>query len=100
MKNHLRIGKSIIGNFFDYTKENHLDDETEFFPAIKVVISGVVEAYQNNKDKKEKIKNELEEYTKEQYINMWIGGVKKSEDSPDIELEKKEAKSVFEKRYN
>jgi len=99
MEKHLDIGKSIIRKFYKYTEENHLDDETQFFPSIKVIITGVIEAY-NNKDKKEKIKNELEQYTKEQYIKIWIRQSKRNRESVDVEEVKKEAKSAFEKRYN
>jgi len=35
------IGKSIIKKFFNYYESVGLDDEAEFFPILKTIISGV-----------------------------------------------------------
>ncbi len=45
MEVHTKIGKSIIQMYADNAKQNPIDDETEFFPTLKVIIKGITESY-------------------------------------------------------
>ncbi|NOX87752.1 MAG: hypothetical protein GXO77_01915 [Calditrichaeota bacterium] len=98
MEQFLKIGKSIIRKFFDYYEEYHLDNETEFFPVLKLIISGITDACQDNKQKNI-IKKQLKIYARELYCQLWIQHAKEDEVSPDIEYEKKEAIKEFNRIY-
>ena len=38
---YLKIGRSILRNYFDYSIKNHTDD-IEYIPTVRVIIEGIV----------------------------------------------------------
>jgi len=101
MKNNkiaVEIGKSIIRRFFDYYEDVGLDDETEFFPILKIIIWGVVDSSKNDSRSLD-IEKELKEYSKQLYISLWILHAEEDEEEIDIEYERKAAIRQFENIY-
>ena len=92
------IGKSIIKRFFDYYEDVGLDDETEFFPILKIIISGVVEALKDD-SRSQNIEKELKEYSKQLYVSLWILHAEEDKEEIDIEYERKAAIRQFEDIY-
>ncbi len=98
MEEQVKIGKSIIKKFVDYYKAVGLDDETEFFPILKVIISGIVDSLENKSEKME-IEKQLKEFAKQLYIDLWLTYAKEDKPDIDIEFEGKEAIKTFERLY-
>jgi len=98
MEEQIKIGKSIIKKFVDYYEAVELDDETEFLPILKVIISGIVDSLKNRSEKM-KIEKQLKEFAKQLYIDLWLAQAKEDEPDIDIEFERKEAIKTFEKLY-
>ncbi len=98
MGKQIKIGKSIIKKFVDYYKAVELDDETEFFPILKVIISGIVDSLENKSEKME-IEKQLKEFAKQLYIDLWLTYAKEDKPDIDIEFEGKEAIKTFERLY-
>ena len=94
----ITIGKSIIKKFFDYCGDESLDDETEFFPVLKIIIAGIVESLKKGSQKKV-LKKELKEYSKQLYVSFWLFNTEEDEGDIDTECEKAEAICNFEKLY-
>lgn len=92
------IGKSIIRRFFDYYENLGLDDETEFFPILKIIIWGVVDSFKNDSQRLS-IEKELKEYSKELYISSWLLHAEEDEEEIDVEYERKAAIRQFENIY-
>jgi len=92
------IGKSIIKKFFDYYEDVSLDDETEFFPILKIIILGIADSFKNSSENVE-IEKDLKEFSKELYISLWFLHVEEDEVEIDIEYEREEAISKFEEIY-
>ncbi len=98
MKESLRIGKLVIKNFFDYYEEVGLDDENEFFPILKVIISAITDS-QENKIKKEELEKQLIDYAKGIYISLWLMHAEENDEEFDLDLEQEEAAKNFENIY-
>ena len=90
------IGKSVIKHYFTYYEEVGLDDETEFLPALKIIIAGIIAVCKKDKDD---IKNELENYARSLYCDLWLLHAKEDEDDIDVTSEKKEALNTFNEIY-
>jgi len=96
---HLEIGKSIIKRLYEYNKINTLDDETEFFPMLKLMIRGITDTIYDSKEKKN-IEEKLKEFSKQLYVSMWLSHAEEDEeDEIDIAYEKKEAIEAFDSIY-
>jgi len=100
MKNNktIIIGKSIIKKFFNYYESVGLDDEAAFFPILKTIISGVVDALKDD-SRSLNIEKELKEYSKQLYISLWILHAEEDEEEIDVEYERKAAIRQFEDIY-
>jgi mevalonate pyrophosphate decarboxylase len=96
MKEIQTIGISVVNHFFDYYKRVFMDDETEFFPVLKTIINGVVNACKENK---KEIQNELEQHAKKLYCDLWLSHAKEDEENVDIISEKEDAIETFNKIY-
>jgi len=92
------IGKSIIKRFFNYYENESLDDENEFFPVLKIIISGIVDAFKND-SRSLIIEKELKEYSKQIYISLWLRHAEEDEEDIDVEYERKAAIRAFEDIY-
>jgi hypothetical protein len=51
MDTHIKIGKSILDQYADYAETEVIDDRSEYFPTVKVIIEGIVEAVESTIDK-------------------------------------------------
>ncbi len=98
METFLKIGKSIVRKIFDYYEANALDDEIEFFPFLKIIIGGIIEACEDDKERGI-IEKQLKAYARELYCKVWIKQAKEYEESPDIEFETEEAIRAFNRIY-
>ncbi len=94
----IEIGKSIINRFFDYYEGVGLDDETEFFPILKIIILGISDNRRGDSQQIE-IEKELKNYSRKLYISLWLLHAKEDEEEIDEEYEQREALSNFEKIY-
>ena len=99
MEEYIKIGKSVIQKYYDYSVKNMIDDATEYFPTLKTIINGIVESIPSANEKS-KIKKYLRSFSKELYLDMWVKQAQEDEDFPDIEEERKIADKEFEKFFN
>ena len=97
-KQAVEIGKAIIKRFFDYYEDVGLDDETEFFPILKIIIWGAVDNFKNDSQRLN-IEKELKEYSKQLYISLWLLHAEEDEEEIDVEYERKGAIRQFENIY-
>ncbi len=99
METYIKIGKSIISKLADYTNKVTLDDESEYFPILKIIINGVVETHKDSEEK-ETIRTELINYAKELYVSSWLRCAKEDEENPNIEKETNDAIKQFNNIYD
>ena len=91
---------NIINNIFQYNKEIEMDDETEFFPLLKVLINSMIEKI-DNKIERERLNNRLLEISKGKYTEIWLEQAETdlgngfNEEEEIIEA-KKQFKKIFE----
>lgn len=95
MNTYIEIGQSVISKYSDYAKKKIIDDEEEYFPTLKIIISGIAEA----SNQKMITEEELIKYSKEQYVLTWIEYAKQDEKNPDINKETNDATIKFNKIY-
>jgi hypothetical protein len=94
----VEIGKSIIAKYYDYYEDEGLDDEAEFFPVLKIVIRGTASCIKND-SQRQFIENELKEYSKQLYVDLWLLHAEEDEEEMDGEYERKAAMKEFESIY-
>ncbi len=94
----ISIGKSIIKRFFEYYEAEGLDDETEFFPILKIIILSIADGFKNS-SQNEEIEKELKNYSRKLYSYLWLLHAREDEEEIDEEYEQREAISNFEKIY-
>jgi len=94
----ITTGKSIIEKLFNYYEDEGLDDETEFFPILKIIISGTADSFKLGSQKKE-IEQELIQYSQQLYASFWILQAEEDEKQIDAEYEKMEAIINFNNLY-
>lgn len=99
MKTHLKIGKSILKKYSEFADKNTLDDECEYFPALKIIINGTVESYNRSTQDKESIEKELIDFVKQLYVSTWLKYAKEDEKEPNIEEETNDAIERFNELY-
>ena len=91
---------NIINNIFQYNIEIEMDDETEFFPILKVLINSMIEKI-DNKIERERLNNRLLENSKDKYTEIWLEQAETdlgngfNEEEEIIEA-KKQFKKIFE----
>ena len=94
MNKTLNIGLSVIEAFSAYADKVTLDDESEYFPILKVLITSIADT---DKENRGKIKAELIAFTKKKYIAAWIKNAKEDcGNCIDIKQEEKEAIKLFD----
>ncbi len=102
MKEHLKIGESILQEYFDYICKYSTDD-AEYIPVVKVIIQGICKSMTlSNSDKKEirKVNNQLKDFNRKLYTDLWIKNTKENEgDDIDVDKETKSAKYYFDYVY-
>lgn len=99
METYIKIGKSVLRKFSDYAQKITLDDETEYFPVLKIIIGGIANSYDGSKNDKDHINKSLIDFAKQLYIDSWLKYAIEDEDEPDIEMEKKDAIERFNDLY-
>ena len=100
METYIKIGTTILEKYIAHAHKNSLDDESEYFPVLKIIIRGVVESYNGSDNDRKIIGHTLVEFVKQDYINIWIKNAKKDEDNHDIKEETKDAQKQFKIFYN
>lgn len=94
MNQTLRIGLSVIEGFSAYADKVSLDDESEYFPILKVLIAAIANT---DKENGKKVRAELMAFAKKRYIKTWIKNTKEDDgDCIDIKREEKEASKFFD----
>ena len=88
-----------LKKYSDFAHKNTLDDETEYFPILKIIIEGVANSYDGSKSDKDYIEKNLVDFAKQLYIDMWLEYAKEDQDEPDIETETKDAIERFNDLY-
>ena len=95
--NYENIGIAILKNFFDYYREQTLDDE-DYIPVVKVIINGMQESMLSSgiaeKDV-ESLKNRLIEFTRELYKERWLEHAREDEDSENLDLDGESESATF-----
>ena len=95
MEMYLKIGKTIIQKFSDYADENPLDEESEYFPVLKIIIDGVVECCDESSQNRESIKKDLIDFARKRYVESCLQKVHEYQNEPDIVEETNEAIETF-----
>lgn len=98
MDTHIKIGKAILDKYANYAEIEVIDDRTEYFPTVKVIINGIVETLESNKEK-ENIQSIFVDYVKGKYISLWLKHAAEDEEDPDIDYEKERATEEFDRLY-
>jgi len=84
METYTKIGKAILKKYSDFAHKNTLDDETEYFPVLKIIIEDVANSYDGSKHDKDYIKKDLADFAKQPYyIERWLEYANEDEDEPD-----------------
>jgi len=96
---YLKVGKSVLGELFEYNKSALMDDEAEFFPLLSTIINGVI-ATLVNPTERENVKHCLTDFVRDEYIKTWIQNIDEDEGEPNIDKETKEAAKYFDNSYN
>ena len=99
METYLKIGKSVLKKYSEFADKNTLDDKYEYFPALKIIIDGVVESYNGSTQDKDYIEKELVDYVKRLYVGTWLKYAKEDQEEPDIEEETNDAIERFNELY-
>ena len=98
MDTHIEIGKSILDQYANYAETEVIDDRSEYFPTLKVIIEGIVEAVESTKDK-DAVQSILVDYVKQKYVSLWLKHSAEDDEEPDIDYETKRANEVFNNLY-
>lgn len=89
----------MLQKYSDFADKNSLDDESEYFPILKIIIVGIVESYNGTTQNKEFLEKELVDYIKKLYVDRWLEYAKEDEIKPDIEDETNDAIERFNELY-
>jgi hypothetical protein len=95
----IEISKSIIKRLFEYNETNHLDDEIEFFPFLKIIIGGTLDTCNTSEEQRD-VEKQLTEYAIQCYVSSWISQAREDEEEIDEVHEKREALKNFKNIYN
>jgi hypothetical protein len=98
MDTHIKIGISVLDNYSNYAETKFIDDESEYFPTLKVIIQGILETLESTEEKEE-IESVLIDHVKQHYISLWIKHTSEDDEDPDIDYEKSRAIDEFERLY-
>ena len=98
METHVEIGKSILNKYSEYAEKEFIDDRAEYFPTVRVIIEGIIETLESQTEK-EKIKSNLIDHVKNQYVSLWLKHAAEDEEDSDIEYETKRASKEFDRLY-
>ncbi|MEA3356805.1 MAG: hypothetical protein U9Q23_05695 [Candidatus Bipolaricaulota bacterium] len=99
METHLKIGKSILEKYSVFADKNTLDDESEYFPALKIIIDSVIESYNGSAQGRNYIEKKLVEHVKQLYVCTWLKYAKEDQKEPDIEEETNDAIERFNELF-
>ncbi len=102
MEEYLKIGESILREYFDYYRKHSIDD-AEYIPVVKVIIQGICKSMTlSNSDKKGigKVNNQLKDFNRKLYTDLWIKNTKENEgDDINVAKETASAKYYFDYVY-
>ena len=98
MDTHIKIGKAILDQYAEYAETEVIDDRSEYFPTLKVIIEGIIEAVESTKDK-DAVQSILVDHVKQKYVSLWLKHSAEDDEEPDIDYETKRANEVFNNLY-
>ncbi len=102
MKEYLKIGKTILHEYFVYSGKHSMDD-VEYIPVVKIIIQGICKSMTLSKsDKKEirKVNNQLKDFNRKLYTDLWLKNTKENEGNDiDVDEETESAKYYFDYVY-
>jgi hypothetical protein len=97
----LKIGRSILRNYFEYYTNNSIDD-AEYIPTVRVIIEGITEGMGScgmGKPNCDELAENLKTFNREMYQYLWIKHAKQKEGQLDLEKESQSAKYDFDYIY-
>jgi hypothetical protein len=103
---YLKIGRSILKNYFDYNNKDPVDDK-EYIPVVRVIIEGIAKEMKSSglpeADCKEMAKK-LKAFNRSLYQDIWVKHAKEDHDPEDeepLDLEKESelARYIFDYIY-
>ena len=95
--NYQNIGIAILKNFFDYYREQTLDD-TDYIPTVKVRTNGIREAMLVSgiaEKNVESLRNRLMKFTRGLYKELWLEHASEGEDSENLDLDGESESATF-----
>ena len=95
--NYENIGIAILKNFFDYYREQTLDDE-DYIRVVKVIISGMQESMLSSgvtEKNVESLKSRLIEFSRGLYKELWLEHAREDEDSENLDLDGESKSATF-----
>jgi hypothetical protein len=102
---YLKIGRTILRNYFDYYIKNSLDD-TEYIPVVRLIIEGIAQEMKSSglsEPNRKEVAEKLKAFNLQMYQNIWIEHAKEDEDPDeepiDPEKEYELAKHTFDYIY-
>lgn len=102
---YLKIGRSILQDYFDYNKKNPVDD-TEYIPIVRVIIEAITKETKSSgmgKGDCAEMAEKLKAFNRTLYQNIWIEHAKENEDPDeepaDLEKEYEMARYTFDYIY-
>lgn len=102
MEEYVKIGKSILHEYFVYNCKQSMDD-VEYIPVIKIIIKGICKSMSlSNCDKKDirEVENKLKDFNRNLYTDLWLKNTKENEgDDLDVDEETESAKYYFDYVY-
>jgi hypothetical protein len=98
MDTHIKITKAILDRYSKYAEKEVIDDRAEYYPTVKVIIQGIVEAVESNKEK-ETVQSILIDHVKQDYVSLWLKHTAEDDEEPDVAYETKRAIEVFNNLY-
>ncbi len=94
---HIKIGKIILKDFFEYNDKEPFDD-SEYIPLNKLLINGIAKSISAEGFKEDTVllvKDELKDFVRDLYINLWLKNATEDEGRDDIDLEEERNRAIY-----
>ena len=98
---YLKIGRSILQRYLDYTTKKIIDD-SEYIPTVRVIIEGITEEMRScgmERPNGDELAEKLRMFNRQMYQNVWIKHAREDEEQFDLEKELQAAQYYFDYIY-
>lgn len=98
---YLKIGRSILQRYLDYTTKKIIDD-SEYIPTVRVIIEGITEEMRScgmERPNGDELAEKLRTFNCQMYQNVWIKHAREDEEQFDLEKELQAAQYYFDYIY-